>query len=43
MTEKYTISAHSERINCIFVDNEYIYSDSRDCTVKVWDKKSLGL
>lgn len=41
MKEKLTFSPHSERITCIFADKEYLYTGSRDRTIKIWDKNTL--
>lgn len=41
MAEKFSFSPHSERITCIYTDKEYLYTGSRDCTIKIWDKNTF--
>ena len=41
MSEIITFSPHSEQITSIYVDKEYLYSGSRDRTIKIWDKNTF--
>jgi len=41
MAEKLSFSPHSERITCIYTDKEYLYTGSRDRTIKIWDKNTF--
>ncbi len=41
MEEKHSFSPHSERITCIYADKEFLYTGSRDRTIKIWDKNTF--
>ena len=41
MAEELSFSPHSERITCIHTDKEYLYTGSRDRTIKIWDKNTF--
>ena len=43
MEEKYSFSPHSQRITSIYADEKYLYTGSRDRSVRIWDKKSFKI